>query len=48
MAVETYTITDRQRDLLQLIVEGHFLDAKSKDISPSSLTISGFANADGV
>lgn len=49
MAIETYEITDHQLDQILAHVEGHFLDVKRKEISPSKLTetVSAFANADG-
>jgi ATP-dependent DNA helicase RecG len=47
--IETKEITDIQRDKILAIVENHFNDLKSKEISPAKLTrtLSAFANAVG-
>ena len=49
MAIKEFEITEQQRGKILALNEGHFVDLKSKDISPAKLTrhISAFANADG-
>src|SRR5215831_298344 len=49
MPIQISQITDKQLQEVLSLVEGHFLDLKSKDIKPAKLTrtISAFANADG-
>jgi ATP-dependent DNA helicase RecG len=47
--IETLEISDLQRDKILALSESHFIDLKSKEISPAKLTrtISAFANAVG-
>ena len=49
MPIDTREITERQRDLILEIEEGHFADLKAIDIAPGKLTrsLAAFANADG-
>ena len=49
MPIDVQEITDKQRDSILAIKEGHFSDLKAKEIKPAKLTkaISAFANADG-
>jgi len=49
MAVKTSTISSHQVSLVLIRNEGHFIDMKAKEITPSKLsrTLSAFANADG-
>lgn len=49
MPISQYEITNEQVAKLLALMESHFLDFKSKEITPSKLTksISAFANADG-
>ncbi|MGC2236154.1 MAG: ATP-binding protein [Pyrinomonadaceae bacterium] len=49
MAIEVFDIDDDQFNKILYYHEGHFLDLKRKEITPSKLTntISAFANADG-
>src|SRR5437016_3301442 len=49
MPINTTSITSEQTRQILEFEEGHFIDLKSADITPSKLThtISAFANADG-
>lgn len=49
MAVEMVLISKEQKDKVLAIEEGHFVDLKAREITPSKLTrhLSAFANADG-
>lgn len=49
MSIEVREITDKQRDTILNLSEGHFADLKAKEIQPAKLskTISSFANTDG-
>ncbi len=49
MAIEKRKITADQRDLILAIDEGHFVDLKAIEVTPSKLTksIAALANADG-
>ncbi len=49
MPIDVTTITSEQRDRLLKLSEGHFVDAKGKEIAPAKLShsVSAFANADG-
>src|SRR5688572_11005610 len=49
MAIRTAVITKEQADLLLKKQEGHFFDAKAREVAPAKLSkaISAFANADG-
>jgi ATP-dependent DNA helicase RecG len=48
-AISTVRLTLQESTKILSLEEGHFIDLKSKDISPAKLTkaLSGFANAEG-
>jgi ATP-dependent DNA helicase RecG len=48
-AISTVRLTLQESTKILSLEEGHFIDLKSKDISPGKLTkaLSGFANAEG-
>ena len=48
-ALAAATLTNHEFGKILSLEEGHFVDLKSKDVSPAKLTksLSGFANAEG-
>jgi ATP-dependent DNA helicase RecG len=48
-AISTFRLTLQESTKILLLEEGHFMDLKSKDVSPAKLTksLSAFANAEG-
>ena len=48
-AISTFRLTLQESTKILSLEEGHFMDLKSKDVSPAKLTksLSAFANAEG-